>query len=272
MDSRAHNRVHNYNCTTTMRIQLPLYLVSSIITLAAADTTSAVPLAASGSTQPQPTSPAPRWLPFGVERDQGPLRPPDALPTPDISEDAFESFDEWKRRREEELEPEPDVPAPEETTVVEQHAINESTADPVEDRNGSNGSGSDATVPMESASLNMNVNPGNAKPTRGHRYNYAAPDCGSRVLSTSPSTQHGSSLLHKSKDRYMLTPCRADEHWVVVELCDEIRVEAVEVAVWEFFSGIVRGVRVSVGDDADSGDWTQVGEFVGKNARGAQVS
>jgi len=72
----------------------------------------------------------------------------------------------------------------------------------------------------------------------------------------------------------MLTPCRADEHWVIIELCDEIRVEAIELAVWEFFSGIVRGVTVSVGDEASSASasWTQVGEFVGKNVRGAQVS
>lgn len=69
----------------------------------------------------------------------------------------------------------------------------------------------------------------------------------------------------------MLTPCRAEQHWAVVELCDEIRIEAVELAVWEFFSGIVRSVRVSVADDAD-GEWEVVGEFVGKNVRGAQVS
>ena len=53
----------------------------------------------------------------------------------------------------------------------------------------------------------------------------------------------------------MLTPCKADEHWVVIELCDEIRVEAVQIAVWEFFGGLVRDVKVSMGgaedDDAE---------------------
>ena len=82
----------------------------------------------------------------------------------------------------------------------------------------------------------------------------------------------------------MLTPCKADEHWVVVELCDEIRIEAVEIAVWEFFSGVVREVKVSVGgaeeDDGDGEDhtgdtpsgWEEVGTFIGKNIRGVQVS
>lgn len=125
------------------------------------------------------------------------------------------------------------------------------------------------------------------------KYNYASPDCSARIHSSSPSTQHASSLLHKSRDRYMLTPCKADQHWVVVELCDEIRIEAIEIAVWEFFSGVVRDVRVSVGgaeddeeEDGDGGDgdvgqpdlpkeirnkWEEVGSFVGKNVRGVQV-
>ncbi|WVQ99509.1 hypothetical protein IAU59_006644 [Kwoniella sp. CBS 9459] len=118
-----------------------------------------------------------------------------------------------------------------------------------------------------------------------NRYNYASPDCSARIHSSSPQTQHASSLLHKSRDRYMLTPCKAKEHWVVVELCDEIRIEAVEVAVWEFFSGVVREVRVSVGgeddedyeDDPDDGvngrspKWKEVGSFIGKNVRGVQT-
>ena len=111
-----------------------------------------------------------------------------------------------------------------------------------------------------------------------NKYNYASPDCSARIHSSSSQTQHASSLLHKSRDRYMLTPCKADQHWVVVELCDEIRIEAIELSVWEFFSGIVRDVKVSVGgedmeSDADSDStWQEVGAFAGKNVRGAQVS
>lgn len=68
----------------------------------------------------------------------------------------------------------------------------------------------------------------------------------------------------------MLTPCKAGEHWVTIELCDEVRVEAVEIAVWEFFSGIVREVKVSAGEE--EGEQTEVGTFIGKNVRGVQVS
>ena len=114
-------------------------------------------------------------------------------------------------------------------------------------------------------------------PLTKHKYNYASPDCGARVQSSSPSSQHASGVLHKSRDRYMLTPCKADQHWVTIELCDEIRVEAVEISVWEYFSGVVREVRVSTGgDDGEDGEgeagMEEVGTFVGRNVRGVQVS
>jgi hypothetical protein len=105
--------------------------------------------------------------------------------------------------------------------------------------------------------------------TSRSKYNYASPDCGARVHSSSKLSQHASSVLHKSRDRYMLTPCKAGEHWVTIELCDEVRVEAIEVAVWEFFSGIVREVKISAGEE---GSQVEVGTFIGKNVRGVQVS
>lgn len=121
-----------------------------------------------------------------------------------------------------------------------------------------------------------------AKPA-AHRYNYASPDCSARIHAASAWSQHASSILHKSKDRYMLTPCAAKEHWVTIELCDEIRIDTVEVGMFEFFSGVVREVVVSVGgasedddneDDDEAGssrtEWEQVGRFVGRNVRGAQ--
>lgn len=121
-----------------------------------------------------------------------------------------------------------------------------------------------------------------------HRYNYASPDCSARIHAASAWSQHASSILHKSKDRYMLTPCAAKEHWVTIELCDEIRIDTIEVGMFEFFSGVVREVVVSVGgtvEDEEGGNdddddetsnsssdmqWEQVGSFVGRNVRGAQ--
>lgn len=111
-----------------------------------------------------------------------------------------------------------------------------------------------------------------------HRYNYASPDCSARIHSASPQSQHAASVLHKSRDRYMLTPCSAREHWVIIELCDDIRIEAVEIGMFEFFSGIVKEVRVSIGgaedddgDDEEKSDWQEVGRFIGRSIRGTQL-
>ena len=67
----------------------------------------------------------------------------------------------------------------------------------------------------------------------------------------------------------MLTPCKADQHWVTIELCDEIRVEAIDIAMWEFFSGIIREVRLSGRNEED--EFSFVGSFATKNARGSQT-
>jgi len=157
--------------------------------------------------------------------------------------DDFVSFEEWKKIREGESTP-------------------EARQDPLHNVSDSN----DTSAPnmTKTPEVEEVKNP-------GHRYNYASPDCSARIHSASPQTQHASSLLHKSRDRYMLTPCKASQHWVVIELCDDIRVEAIEISVWEFFSGIVRDIKLSVDED-DATTWKEVGSFVGRNVRGVQVS
>lgn len=202
--------------------------------------------------------------------------------TPETADD-FVSFEDWKRKKLEE-----DGEPPDDEVMTETAAQLASDTRTVEPNHSSKETGSpnvndSKSSPKSSTGSQSNITDTPQKPA--HKYNYASPDCSARIHSSSPLTQHASSLLHKSRDRYMLTPCKADEHWVVVELCDEIRIEAVEVAVWEFFSGVVREVRVSVGgeDDDDGEDypendvqgrsskWEEVGAFVGKNVRGVQV-
>lgn len=206
------------------------------------------------------------------------------------------SFEDWKRRKlaeddEDDHAEHSKIPetvssdtAREGQATPEVQAANDSAVrnDAVKQ---STGGSEHKSEPVE-ASVKSAGDSGETPKAHAHsKYNYASPDCSARIHSSSPQTQHASSLLHKSRDRYMLTPCKAAEHWVVIELCDEIRIEAVEVAVWEFFSGVVRDVRVSVGgaededDDEDEEDgkrevsrWEDVGSFVGKNVRGVQVS
>lgn len=150
--------------------------------------------------------------------------------------DDFVSFEEWKRIRQAETPlPTLDVAEPSSSAVVHEQP-------------------EEIKLPL---------------PRSDNRYNYASPDCSARIIKSSSQTQHASSILNISKDRYMLTPCKAGEHWVIVELCDEIRIESFEIAVWEFFSGIVRDIKISAEDDEG---WKEVASFVGRNVRGVQVS
>jgi hypothetical protein len=73
----------------------------------------------------------------------------------------------------------------------------------------------------------------------------------------------------------MLSPCGATPQFVVVELCEDIRIDTVQLANFEFFSGVFREFTVSVAKTyaaADAEGWTVVGTYVGKNVRGVQVS
>ena len=90
-------------------------------------------------------------------------------------------------------------------------------------------------------------------------------------------TRSPGALLHKSRDRYMLTPCSSKSHYVVIELCDEIRIDTLEVGNFEFFSSRVREVRVRAGESEGEGgddeeDWKDLGTFKMENVRGMQVS
>jgi hypothetical protein len=222
---------------------------------------------------------------------------PGPVETPKVVEEDLVSFEDWKRRKLEE-DGEEDMRDTTEanhgTSLDSQTSSstpNAGSSAPVHLENRTNTKDNNKTRDGEgkSESFKATTKQANEAETtapkaHGHsKYNYASPDCSARIHSSSRLTQHASSILHKSRDRYMLTPCKADEHWVVVELCDEIRIEAVEIAVWEFFSGVVREVKVSVGgaDDDDERDdgtsdpshrWEEVGTFIGKNVRGVQVS
>lgn len=211
-------------------------------------------------------------------------------------EEDLVSFEDWKRRK---LEEDGDEDVEDSSSVDSTQAETSSSAPssgssgPVQQDNktdsnnntkSQNNTGKNDTKPSTKAANDADTPVPISKPPVHNKYNYASPDCSARIHSSSRLTQHVSSILHKSRDRYMLTPCKADEHWVVVELCDEIRIEAVEIAVWEFFSGVVREVKVSVGgaeeDEERDGEessgvsntWEDVGTFIGKNVRGVQVS
>ena len=107
------------------------------------------------------------------------------------------------------------------------------------------------------------------------RFNYASLDCSARVHTAHGAAKSAASILSSQRDRYMLSPCGAKPQFVVVELCEDIRIDTVQLANFEFFSGVFKEFTVSVAKTyaaADAEGWTVVGTYVGKNVRGVQVS
>lgn len=107
------------------------------------------------------------------------------------------------------------------------------------------------------------------------RFNYADLDCSARIRGSHRSAKHASSILSSKKDRYMLRPCKTpgEQQYVVVELCEDIRIDTVQLANFEFFSGVVKEFSVSVAqtDTPDPAAWTPAGTYTAKNIRGIQV-
>ena len=72
----------------------------------------------------------------------------------------------------------------------------------------------------------------------------------------------------------MLSPCAEEKQFVVVELCDDIRIDTMQLANFEFFIGVFKDFSVSVAKQytTDPKEWVPAGTYRAKNVRGVQVS
>nr|GAT48165.1 predicted protein [Mycena chlorophos] len=105
------------------------------------------------------------------------------------------------------------------------------------------------------------------------RFNYASLDCSARVHTSHKTAKSALSILSYKRDKYMLSPCRDPQsQFVVVELCDDIRIDTVQLANFEFFSGVFKDFTVSVAKTytTDPDGWTPAGTYTAKNIRVVQ--
>jgi hypothetical protein len=110
------------------------------------------------------------------------------------------------------------------------------------------------------------------------RFNYASLDCSARVHTSHRSAKSPASILSSKRDRYMLSPCRPpkgerEQQYIVVELCEDIRIDTVQLANFEFFSGVFKDFTVSVSKTytTDPEGWTFASTHTAKNIRVVQV-
>lgn len=105
------------------------------------------------------------------------------------------------------------------------------------------------------------------------RSNYASFDCASTVLKTNPECKGSNAVLMENKDSYMLNICSAKNKFFIVELCDDILIDTVVLANFEFFSSMFRTFRVSVSDryPVKLDKWKELGTFEARNSREVQA-
>jgi len=224
-----------------------------------------------------PTSKNDPFRIFALCAARGPA-PPVCRLQPSTSRDPLEeevlvSFEEWKRKQ---------LQDGDRAKGLINHSVHSSSG--MGSGSDINDTGNHLVTPeangMEDASENVDELPKSLPETipphfripLTDRFNYASSECSARVHLAHRSAKSSSSILSFKRDRYMLSPCNSKEqHFVIVELCEDIMIDTVQLANFEFFSGVFKDFRVSVAKTYDAESWTSAGVYRAKNVRGVQV-
>ncbi|KAG6045937.1 hypothetical protein E4U17_008071 [Claviceps sp. LM77 group G4] len=151
----------------------------------------------------------------------------------------------------------------EETSVLTtEEQIKDGVEDQVADPNLVRETGKSATVHLSK----------DAGKTCKERFSYSSFDAGATILKTSPGAKNAKAILVENKDTYMLLECDTSSKYVIIELSDDISVDTVVLANFEFFSSMVRHFRVSVSDryPVKIDKWRDLGTFEALNSRDIQ--
>lgn len=105
------------------------------------------------------------------------------------------------------------------------------------------------------------------------KFNYASVDCAATIIKTNSEAQGAISILFENKDKSLLNPCSVPNKFFVIELCEDILVESIVMANFEFFSSTFKSVRFSVAErfPVPKSGWKVLGEFDAENIRNTQV-
>jgi hypothetical protein len=105
------------------------------------------------------------------------------------------------------------------------------------------------------------------------RSNYASFDCAATILKSNPESKSANAVLVENKDRYMLNICSSSNKFLIVELCNDILIDTIVLANYEFFSSIFRTFRVSVSDryPVKADRWRELGVFEAQSTRSVQA-
>jgi hypothetical protein len=119
----------------------------------------------------------------------------------------------------------------------------------------------------------LTVRSKDAGKTCKERTNYASFDCAATALKSNKECKSASAILVENKDSYLLNKCSAENKYIIVELCDDILVDTVVLANYEFFSSSFRHFRISVSDryPVKIEKWKDLGTYEARNTREIQA-
>ena len=76
------------------------------------------------------------------------------------------------------------------------------------------------------------------------RHNFASFDAGAKIIAYSKDMDGVSSVLYEDDDRYTMVPSSASDIWFIVQLSDEILIEAISISSIELYSSTVAHFQV----------------------------
>ncbi|EGV60566.1 hypothetical protein CANTEDRAFT_96012 [Yamadazyma tenuis ATCC 10573] len=103
-----------------------------------------------------------------------------------------------------------------------------------------------------------------------NRFNFASIDCAAKVVKTNEGAQESKSILMENKDSYLVNKCSTKDQFLIIELCQDILIDLIEIGNFEFFSSNFKRFKVSVNERYEDTNWKSLGEFEASNSRTLQ--
>jgi len=102
------------------------------------------------------------------------------------------------------------------------------------------------------------------------RYNYASERNGAKVLAANREAKNALSALSEDRDAYLISPCAAQK-WLVVELSEEVRVESLVLANWEFYSAPIKELDLFSARHYPPAEWAPLARLQATPQRGSHL-
>ena len=99
--------------------------------------------------------------------------------------------------------------------------------------------------------------------------NYADNSCGANIVDKKKGFKNCDAILNNNKDLYGMIACDGSI-WFVVELCDTVQIQAIQLANHELFSSSVQEFRIYTAENYPPKEWLLIGTFETVNNREVQ--